>query len=388
MSYRRKGAGFVVEIYDAAIKGKRHVRPADYGVETPKTERAAQKLERLALNARDERPAGSRDETCDSFAARWARDYPRPSESTNKHNAEAVGKFGRDFAGRPLRSVTVEEGRAWGRSHPSGAREVRAMFNDAIADGIASVNPLAKMGADKTRGRHSIVVLTADELNMLKETTVEIHGEEWGVEFAAMIDWAAYTCMRPGEVFAAEYSRLDGDVYDVREQWNSHLGRRTEPKHGSVGEIYVPEPARRAVLALPRRLGDDLIFRSKMGKPMRAGSLYWAWHPVRVAFTALLPATHDLRRRLTANPTDWLDFYELRHFGASFMLNVLEIEPWVIGEQLRHSPKSGGRLVLELYGHPERKIAIDRIRRAFGGNVRQLREDSGDSRGTRVRRTA
>ena len=36
--------------------------------------------------------------------------------------------------------------------------------------------------------------------------------------------------------------------------------------------------------------------------------------------------------------------------GASYMLNVLALEPWVIAEQLRHS--DGGALVLELYGHP------------------------------------
>jgi integrase len=79
------------------------------------------------------------------------------------------------------------------------------------------------------------------------------------------------------------------------------------------------------------------------------------------------------------DPKDWMDFYELRHFGASYMLNDLEIEPWIIAEQLRH--KDGGKLVLKLYGHPDRRKAIDRMRRAFGGNVRQLRADSGDSRG-------
>ena len=47
------------------------------------------------------------------------------------------------------------------------------------------------------------------------------------------------------------------------------------------------------------------------------------------------------------------------------MLNELELEPWVIAEQLRHS--DGGRLVLELYGHPDRGKAIDRIRRAYTG---------------------
>lgn len=378
MSIRRKGKSWVVEAYDPVAKGKKHVKASDYGMEVPTTERQAKALERAALNNRDTVINGA-DETCDSFAERWARDYPRPAESSNQHNEAQVRKFGRDFAGRSMRSVTTDEGRVWAAENMSRVREVRAMYNDAIKLGIAETNPVAGLGADHKRGRYDIVVLTADELDLLKATAVEHHGEKFGTEMAAMIDWGAYTCLRPGETFAAEFSRLNGDIYDLREQFNSHSRKRTAPKHGSTGLIYVPEPALRAVLDKPRRLDDDLMFRTRTGKPFRAGSLYWAWHQIRIAFTAKLPATHDLRRRLAVDPKDWMDFYELRHFGASYMLNVKEIEPWIIAEQLRH--KDGGKLVLKLYGHPDRRKAIDRMRRAFGGNVRQLRADSGDSRG-------
>jgi integrase len=143
------------------------------------------------------------------------------------------------------------------------------------------------------------------------------------------------------------------------------LGRETAPKHNSTGTIFVPEPAQRAVLAKPRVLGDDLIFRTKRGSQFRQESLWRAWDPVRRAFAAALPATHHLRERIAVDPDNQLDFYELRHFGASYMLNELELEPWVIAEQLRHG--DGGRLVLELYGHPDRNKAIERIRRAYTG---------------------
>jgi integrase len=381
MSIRRKGSGYVVEIYDPATKAKRHVKARDFGMLVPTTERQAKALERAALNARDSAVRTS-EETCNSFASRWARDYPRAAESTNRHNAERVARFGEAFAGRPLRSIGADEARVWAAEHRSRVREVRAMLNDAIKLGLLDSNPFAGLGDDHKRGRHEIVVLTSDELDVLTETAVEHHGEEFGVEMAAMINWAAYTCMRPGEIFAAEFSRLKGDVFDLREQFNSHTRQRTIPKHDGKGLIYVPEPARLAAVGKPRRLGDDLIFRTRLGKPFRAGSLYSSWHPVRVAFTAKLPVTHDLRRRLAADPKDWMDFYELRHYGASYMLNVLEIEPWVIAEQLRH--KDGGKLVLRLYGHPDRRRAIDRIRRAFGGSVSQIRSDSGDSRETAV----
>jgi integrase len=172
-----------------------------------------------------------------------------------------------------------------------------------------------------------------------------------------------------GETFAARYALLDGDTYDLRRQFNSTLGRETIPKHNSTGLIYVREPAQRAVLDKARRLDDELIFRTKRGSQFRQESQHRAWAPVRDAFTAQLPETHHLRERLAVDPEDRLDFYELRHFGASYMLNVLALEPWVIAEQLRHS--DGGALVLELYGHRDRVEAIRRIREAYGEGGRR-----------------
>lgn len=354
-------------------------------------QRWAEALERAALNARDARRPGQGEETCDSFATRWPDDYRRGkkgrlrAESTAEHNRERVKAFGTAHAGRPLRSISRGEARAWANAHPGTVPALRAMFNDALDDGLCDLNPFAKLGLDQSKGREDIVVLTQEELDELARLARRMHGENFGPEVEALILWAAYTCMRPGETFAARFSRLDGDTYDLRRAFNSTLGRETKPKHNSTGLIYVPEPAQRAVLDNPRRLGDDLMFRSKRGRQFRQESLHRVWAPVRDAFTAELPDTHHLRERLAVDPEDRLDFYELRHFGASYMLNVLEIEPWVIAEQLRHS--DGGALVLELYGHPDRREAIRRIRRAFtGGNVRGLRgiqgRGSGEGRGT------
>lgn len=96
---------------------------------------------------------------------------------------------------------------------------------------------------------------------------------------------------------------------------------------------------------------------------------------------ATLPASHHLRTRVALNPDDKLDFYELRHFGASYMLNVLELPPWVIAKQLRH--KDGGALVVKLYGHPSESAAIDRMRRAFGGQVVSIADPTGEVQGRR-----
>lgn len=395
MSIRWRGGRPIVEVYDPVAKRKRHVKAAKFGIEPPPAdastrtlERWARRLEARALAERDEARPSRRDETCESFAARWADDFDGHtergrSEATRLLNAERVARFARQFAGRTLRSIERTEARAFAQDNPSHVAALRAMFNDAVEDRLADDNPFARLGLAQSRGRADIVVLTHEEVDDLSATARAVHGHAFGDEVAAMIQWGAYTCCRPGETFAARYSRLDGDTYDVREQFNSRLRREAEPKHGSVGLIYVPEPARAAVLERPRRLADDLMFRTTTGRQFNAPSWHYTWDPVRTAFVAKLAATHPLRQRLKADPRDRLDFYELRHFGAAYMLNVLELEPWVIAQQLRQS--DGGALVLKLYGHPDRRVAIERLRRAFVGRpVTELRDVSGDSRGTRV----
>jgi hypothetical protein len=52
-----------------------------------------------------------------------------------------------------------------------------------------------------------------------------------------------------------------------------------------------------------------------------------------------------------------------RHFYGWYALNVVELPPHVIALQLGHT--DGGRLVRELYGHPDSALARDRTREAF-----------------------
>ena len=371
MSVRIKNGRPVIEVYDARVGDKRYVTQAEIralGFDPPANLRQARRIEREVLAAQAQAMDG-RDETIGSFTKRWPDDFRRGkggrlrSEATVAHNRERVRRFGREHGEQTLRTFSRTNARQWANTHPSKVPALRAMFSDAVEDRLADENPFARLGLGAGRGRSDIIVLAREEVHELARIARSHHGGAFGEEVSALILWAAYTCMRPGEIFAAQYRLLDGDVYDLRRQFNSTLGRETEPKHNSTGTIYVPEPARRAVLAKPRRLGDDLIFRSKRGNQFRQESQWRAWDPVRRAFTASLPSTHHLCERIAADEQEQLDLYELRHFGASYMLNELELEPWVIAEQLRHS--DGGRLVLDLYGHPNRNKAIDRIRRAY-----------------------
>lgn len=382
MSIRPKGKSWIVEVYDPVTKKKQHVKPSDFGVETPKNERQARALERMALNARDV-SQGSSDESVGGFHARWAGEYGRNrSEGTLIHYDERVSDFVERNRDRPMRSVTPAEGRRYGLAHPSCVAALRVMFNDAKRDDIVKTNPFAALGVEQGRGRADITVLTADEVDLLADVALAECGHEWGLEVAAMVKFAAYVCTRTGETFAAKHSLLDGDEYHLQTQFNSRLRRETAPKRGSTGTLYVPAPAREAVATLPRTLGVDLMWRTIRGKQFTQSNWCATWRLIRHVFMRELPPTHHLHRRVLLDPEDVLDFYELRHFGASYMLNELEIEPWVIAQQLRH--KDGGALVIELYGHPSTATAIEKMRRSWRENVAPLRGiDGGASDGPR-----
>jgi integrase len=378
LSIRLKGTSWTVEIYDPVTQRKRHIKPSDYGMEIPRTERQARALERAALNARDAAHSSTHDETVGSFSRRWGSDYGKKrGESTIVHNDERVRDFSMQNADRAMRSITRAEGRDYGLLHSSCVPALRAMFNDARRDGLIDENPFAALGFERTRGRENITVVTEDEVDLLADIALADCGAEWGQEISAMIKWAAYTCARTGETFAARRSLLEGDVYHLEKQYNSRLRKETTPKHGSVGTLYVPPPAREVVARLPARLGDDLLWRTVTGKQFKQSSWSPTWRVIRQVFMRELPRGHHLQQRLALDQEDVFDFYELRHFGASYMLNVLGIEPWVIAKQLRH--KDEGGLVIRLYGHPTTETAIDHLRRGWGRNVRHLRKvDAGE----------
>lgn len=377
MGIRRNRRGkLIVEVYDPAKKDKVYVKPRDHGVAPPQNMRQAKALEQLALRAVADRSGrGGRDETLASFflepwsengrsgRGRWTRDFPNGrAESTLVHNSQRVRPFAERFRDRTLRSITRAEARRQANDHEATIAQLRTAWNDAARDGLIDENPFSCLGLERRRGRADIVPLTLEEVHRLAEIAIEFSGPgAFGQEISASIIWAAYTMCRPGETFAARRSLLQGDVYHLRTQMNSLLGKETAPKHGGVGVIYVPEPAVEAVQRLPRRYDDDLFFHSKRGRQFRRESWWRSWDPIRTQFTRELPDSHHLRERLALDPDDKLDFHELRHMGAGYALNILEIEPWVIAKQLRHS--DDGALVIKLYGHPTRRAVVDRMRR-------------------------
>lgn len=124
------------------------------------------------------------------------------------------------------------------------------------------------------------------------------------------------------------------------------------PKNGKPRRIVPPPQAREALRSVPRRIGseDGRIFSTVRGRRFTRSTFHYGWNPVRHAF---------------GRPD--LDWHELRHFTATFLIQDLALPPNQAAQQLGHS--DAGRLLMTLYAHPDEDRMRDATRAAFAGQV-------------------
>ena len=318
-------------------------------------------------------------ETVAEFVARYLDDFnrttrdsePRWNTKTQADLRSALKPFATKYGHQTLRFISNERAdafRPWVATQPAAyVQRVRTMLNDAVGAGIIDRNPLTGIRLEHNRGRRDITVLTEPELEEL--CTVAMR---WGPTIAAMIATAAWTCVRPGELFALREQDVDleAGTLDVMISFNGHQMKR--PKNGRArAGIVLPEPAAVRIAAMRLALDPDPVacehcwqgrpclvcsgtgevdwlFRPASRVRFDRSALYYLWHPIREAF---------------GRPE--MDFYELRHAGATLLLER-GVEPEDVAWQMGHT--DGGKLVRELYGEPHRAAAgrRERIRRALG----------------------
>lgn len=344
--FKRPNGKWVAQVYDPVTGGSRQVG-------TFSTRREARRAESAAM---DQRTATGR-ETVGSFAARWPVDYPRPRASTNLHNAESVRPFATAHDHRRMDSITVEDARAWALRHPAQLLALRAMFNDARRSGMVMSNPFRELGIERSRGRRDLPSewLTAADVKRLAQCAREVHAANgYGETVAGLLVFAAYTGLRPGELYALRHDDLGAETLEVKRAADSHTRSLTLPKNGRARTVVYPTMAREAVERVPRLAGVELVFPSPRGVQLWASSFLWTWNPVRAVF---------------GRPT--MALHELRHFCATYLLE-LGLAPADVAVQLGHT--DGGALVMSTYGHPSDRAARARITAAMNGSeVGELR---------------
>lgn len=347
----KRAGSYGVAVYDKALGRKRWIG-------TFSTLREAREAERLSASA----PAARGAEDCASFADRWLRDYARASAATRRTYGYGLKAFSRDFAGVRLRDVDKPTARQWARSHPqSNVRIVRALFTDAINDGLhPGPNPFGNLRLEQSRGRKDLRALTEDELHELADLALDVHGD-FGPTFRAVVLFAGYVGLRPGELFALERRDVSLDEVHIRQNLDG-TGQLKTPKNGQARVVILPPPAREALTAVPPRVDVPWLFTTPRGRRLSKGSLLYYWRPVRAAF---------------GRPE--MDFYELRHFCATHLLE-LGVAHADVAVQLGHT--DGGALVMSTYGHPSEDAARERLKRAYGANVARLDARRGSQTGS------
>lgn len=319
----------------------------------------AREAEREALMQR----GVSRDEGCASFAGRWIKDFPRPRASTNRQNGYAVKPFAADFGERRMRDVTRQEARQWALAHRSNVSAVRAMFQDALDEGTVAENPFSNLRLPESKGRKDLVTISQDRLYELADSALDSCGD-YGPTFRACVLFAAYVGLRPAELFTLKWGDLDLAAGEVKIRTNlGSTGEVTRPKNDLVRKVILPPPAAEALRSFPRRMDSPYVFTVPSGVRFSKTSHYYWWQKVRLSFG--LPE---------------MDFYELRHFCATHLLE-LGVSHADVAVQLGHT--DGGALVMSTYGHPSEEAARERLHRAFAtpSRLRVVGQDEQEASG-------
>ena len=383
----RRGESYSVSVYDPGTKRKAWHGPR-CGPECQHdriVSLESAKIAKRQLEERKRRVAGKTDETVRGWSERWLTVFPRKAESTNLHNGERVSGFVKVFGDRSLRSLREDEVWEWASGPNGGAvKEVRAMLNDAIKLRLLEENPLRHFQTPARRGRRDIMVLTTGELDLLVKCALETW-PDYGPRMAAMIEMAAWSGVRPGELFLfstragarVNHVDLEAGSIEVGWQFNSRLGEVTRPKWDSQRRVVLlPRAAAavRSLMAVEADEPDGMLFKTERGRPYTGRTHHYYFDPVRRAFAAKLPEDHWLRIRIAEQGARGsLDFYELRHFFGTALAQppagVRPATPYEIAQQLGH--KDGGALAMQVYIHAEQNRVVSELGAAWAGQKRR-----------------
>lgn len=297
---------------------------------------AAKSVKRqLEQQKRDTRGGRRAEETADGWLGsergempKWLERFPRKGEGTMTHNAERVRSFGEDFAGRSLRSLTEVEVWDWCDDNPSKVKELRAALNDAVKLKLIDDTPLRHYTLGARVGRQNIITLSVPELDDGLLPIARAEWDDYGEDMEGLIEFGAWTGMRPGEIFLASTERgndfnggrvnyvdLEKGIIDVQWQWNHRAKKVTRPKWDSMRQVVLLPRARAVVERRMARTPEGWLFVTQRMARFTQRNLHYYWDPVRRAFTKQLPESHWLRLRIAEyGKAGNLDFYELRHY--------------------------------------------------------------------------
>jgi integrase len=221
------------------------------------------------------------------------------------------------------------------------------MYTDAINDGLVEHNPFSNMRAPQSKGRKHIKAPSAQEIAYFAQVAMLELDPVTGPQISSLILVGAYTGLRPGELLALDWDNVNFEegLLHVRHTLDP-FGEKKPPKNGKARTVVLPLIPVQALQSLPVQIDQRNVFANAHGGRLTKTSLYYYWNTVRAA------------SGLKFTP------HVLRHFCATYLIDegakngmCTDFDASI---QLGHT--DGGRLVKELYGHPDEVRVRERVR--------------------------
>ena len=298
--------------------------------------------------------------TCEQLAERYLERYEREHKSSSLGTTRGSLKaFRAEFGARPVATITPVEAEDWVQTVPrSYVPRVVALFAYAKRLQVIGVNPFDGLGGVRGRGRADLDPPTVQELERLLDACDALG--DYAGQMRALIEFAAYTGMRPGELFELRWSDIDLPRNRITVSRRLYRGGVDTPKSGKPKMIALPPPARDAILRQPTRAAA-LVFVSKQGKRLTAPTVCQYWAVIRAR--AGLDPSYDLYRCT-------------KHYGVA-LLYRLGLSRRAIAAQMGWSERAVDSL-LRTYGHTDlvALAEVDRLYADGGLGVRDADRDA------------
>lgn len=286
------------------------------------------------------RTGAAEDLTVAEWRERWLKHVEaRCKPSTVATYRSNTAKFARAHGDRKLTSWTRADAADWAAAHPATVAGCGQMFRAAVDLDLIPDDPFARAPRPKYRRKLEPGWFTAEDLAELERIALG-DGDEFGVQLSAMVTVAAWTAIRPGELWALTPADVDG----------ARLHIRASKTEAGVRTVVLPRPARDAITRAsraseylhPGRLSESgaTVFANTRGDKWRTSSFQWHWNTIRTAF---------------GRPN--FQIYELRHFGITRLIEA-GVDYVDIAVQVGHS---NTRQIERVYGHPNLEHARKRV---------------------------
>lgn len=298
--------------------------------------------------------------TVNDWAARYLARYERSHKASSLITMKAGLKaFLKEMGDRPLRSITRVEAMDWAHSSPPfRIPAVAAMFSAAVDAELIDRNPFRGL-TRPSGGRSGDAPPTGEEFARLLDAC-KVHGW-YAPRLRALATFAAYSGMRPGELFMMRWPDIDFDRARIQVARRLYRGGVDTPKSGRAKLISLTPPARTALASLPR--DAEWVFLTKRGLRFSQSTLSEYW------------------RAVTRQAGLDFEFYlATKHFCVHYLWAELNLSRRAIAQQMGWSLRSVDKM-LAVYGHGEIG-ALDEVDRAFARNVVGLRAVESDATGT------